>query len=62
MHSSQSATSYLIYLGIEWGKEVYIFVCFLPDLIVLFAGNCTQYSGMVYVGKESEKEWLCVHA
>ena len=24
-------------------------------------GNSTQYSVMVYVGKESEKEWMCVH-
>ena len=24
-------------------------------------GNVTQYSVMIYMGKESEKEWTCVH-
>ena len=24
-------------------------------------GNSTQYSVIIYVGKESEREWLCVH-
>ena len=26
------------------------------------AQETTQYSVMTYVGKESEKEWICVHA
>ena len=25
-------------------------------------GNATQYSAITYMGKESEKEWLCVYA
>ena len=25
-------------------------------------GNSTQYSVLIYVGKESEREWICVHA
>ena len=24
-------------------------------------GNSTQYSVIIYVGKESEREWICVH-
>ena len=24
-------------------------------------GNSTQFSVISYVGKESEKEWICVH-
>ena len=24
-------------------------------------GNSTQYSVIIYMGKESEKEWMCVH-
>ena len=24
-------------------------------------GNSTQYSVIIYVGKESEIEWICVH-
>ena len=24
-------------------------------------GNSTQYSVIIYVGKESEREWMCVH-
>ena len=24
-------------------------------------GNCTQYSVTTYVGKESEREWICVY-
>ena len=24
--------------------------------------NSTQYSVIIYVGKESEKEWMCVYA
>ena len=24
-------------------------------------GNSTQYSVIIYVGKDSEREWMCVH-
>ena len=24
-------------------------------------GNSTQYSVIIYVGKESEREWMCLH-
>ena len=27
----------------------------------VYTGNSTQYSVTAYVGKESEKEWLCVY-
>ena len=30
-----------------------------PD--VYSTGNFTQYSVINYMGKESEKEWMCVH-
>ena len=29
------------------------------DLLYSTGGN--QYSVLMYVGKESEKEWMCVH-
>ena len=29
--------------------------------LVYIRGNSPQYSVIIYMGKESEREWLCVH-
>ena len=32
------------------------------DLLYSTGGTSTQYSVTTYIGKESEKEWICVYA
>ena len=46
-----------------------IAICTLRFMEWLASGNLlystehsTQYSGIIYVGKESKREWMCVHA
>ena len=33
-------------------------VCLVLFLKVMGTGNSTQYSGITYMGEESEKEWI----
>ena len=56
--------------GNKWGRdgwEIGIGVGTLRDMDQLAdrdqlysTGNATQYSAIFYVGKESEREWLCI--
>ena len=51
--------------GINWetGIDIYILLCIkqITDKDLLYStGNSTQYYVMAYMGKEFNKEWICV--
>ena len=51
-------------LGVcDWHMHVIIIVCGMdgPQGPEYSTGNSTQYSELIYIGKESEKEWICVY-
>ena len=47
----------------ETGIDIYILLCIkqITDKDLLYStGNSTQYYVMAYMGKEFNKEWICV--
>ena len=46
-------------LGV-WDWHLHTVVYAMTRVLLYSTENSTQYSVIIYVGKESEKEWLCV--
>ena len=52
--------------GMDWGLETGIYTLWYMERLangeLLYStGNSTKYSAIIYIGKESEKEWMCVY-